>query len=93
MQEINMECNDHTVSIDCRKQISVTGVIDVISFDESNILLSTNGGKMLIEGENIQISVLDVGTGKLSAVGKIDAVSYSDREQDERRGFFSRLVK
>lgn len=93
MQEINNECKDHTVNIDCRKQIFVSGVADVISFDENSILLSTNGGRMLIEGENLQISVLDVGDGKLSAVGKIDSVSYSDREQVGRRGLFSRIVK
>jgi len=92
MQENGFECKNHVLTLDCRKQITISGVIDVIGFDETYIVLTTDGGKLTVEGGDIQITSLDVESGKMTATGRFDALSYGDAERP-RRGFFSRLIK
>lgn len=92
MAESLPEINDHSINVINRKEINISGVDDVIGFDESTIVINTEGGKMAVEGEGLQITVLDVESGRLSATGKINSVVYVDKEQ-KNRGFFSRLLK
>ena len=92
MLEAMPEIKEHAVTVDKRRQINVTGVTDVFGFDENSIVLGTEAGRMAVEGEGLQITALDVESGKLTASGKIDSVIYSDKEQ-KGRGFFSRLIK
>jgi len=93
MLENNTECKNHILTVDCRRQISISGVTDVVEFDEGSIILNTEGGKLLVEGSTLQITTLDVESGKLCATGKIDAVIYSDGNEKKNRGFLSRLAK
>ncbi len=92
MQENGFDCKDHVLTLDCRRQINISGVIDVVGFDETFIVLTTEGGKLTVEGGDIQITALDVASGKLTATGRIDSLSYGEAEKS-RRGFFSRLIK
>ena len=92
MQENGFECKNHILSIDCRRQITISGVIDVVGFDETCIVLTTDGGKLTVGGEEIQITSLDVESGKMTASGRFDSIIYGDDERP-RRGFFSRLIK
>ena len=92
MQENGFECKDHVLTLDCRRQINISGVIDVVGFDEACIVLTTEGGRLTVEGDDIQITALDVESGKLTARGRFDSLSYGDGEKS-RRGFFSRLIK
>lgn len=93
MLENNIECKNHIITIDCRKQISISGVTDVIEFDEGSIVLNTEGGKLLVEGSTLQITTLDVESGKLCATGKIDAIMYSDGSEKKSRGLLSHFAK
>ena len=93
MSENNVECKNHIISIDCRKQIAISGVTDVMEFDEGSIILNTEGGKLLVEGSGLKITALDVESGKLCAAGKIDALIYSDGHEKKSRGLFSRILK
>ena len=53
----------HTISIDDRKQMKITGVSEVDSFDEQTVVLSTDLGRLTIKGENLKITGLDVLSG------------------------------
>ena len=92
MQENDFESKNHIITLDARRNISISGVIDVVGFDETCIELTTEGGKLTIDGGDIQITALDVESGKLTASGRFDSISYADAEK-QRRGFFSRLIK
>ena len=93
MQENTAEIKNHILNVDCRRQLSVSGVIDVVGFDETSIILTTEGGKLTVEGDGLHITSLDVESGKLVAAGRIDALIYSDKDEPRRGGFFSRLIK
>lgn len=80
----------HTVSIDARERMNITGVEDVVSFDENEIELYTGAGMLTISGENLHIEKLNIESGGLLVVGQIDAAVYTD-EEPPKKTFFGRL--
>ena len=89
----NDKNSDHEFCIKTRREMSISGVSDVISFDENDIHLITCCGEMFIEGKDMHIDVLDIDRGAVSLSGKIDAVYYSEEKEKERRGFFGKMIK
>lgn len=80
----------HTISIDDRKQMKITGVSEVDSFDEQTVVFSTDLGRLTIKGENLKITGLDVLSGDCAVTGTIFGLAYSD---DRNVGFMRRLFK
>ena len=80
------------VIIESRKKLCVSGVKQVISFDDETVLLESTLGKMTVKGENIKIESFNTETGDLSASGTIHAVVYM-AGRDTGGGFISRLFK
>ena len=74
-----------------REKLDVSGVVDVIRFDDICVVLQTRCGELTIDGKNIKISVLDTEKGVVSLDGTIDAIYYSDDNKKEKRGFFGKL--
>lgn len=68
-----------------RSSIKVTGVTDVISFDEYAVSMSTESGELTVEGEGLHISELSLGTGEIAIEGKLWSLSYSDGATGKRR--------
>ena len=54
----------HKLILDNRKEASVTGVKDVISFDEKEILLQTADGKLQIRGSGLHVKGLNLEKGE-----------------------------
>ncbi len=82
----------HSLIIDGRKSISVTGVTESDNFNDEEIILYTSYGQITIKGENLQISVLNTESGDVTASGKVNSVTYSDRTE-KRQGFFSKVLR
>ena len=68
----------HRIILDERERLSVTGVTDVIAFDEETITADTDMGVITIRGENLHISKLNLEDGILQTDGNIDGIEYSD---------------
>jgi len=66
----------HSFSLKDRKQIEMSGVLSVISFDESTVLLRTSAGKMQICGKDLHVTDLRVDDGHISIDGQVDHISY-----------------
>ena len=81
----------HGITSQDRKTLAISGVKDVISFDEESILLDTVQGKMTIRGEGLHILGFNTEFGDLSAEGKLYAIAYLS--EDKSGGFFSRLFR
>lgn len=81
----------HTVTMEDRKKLQLTGVTDVESFDEQTVVLMTQPGELVIKGSGLHITKIDVVTGDLSLEGEIDELSYSDNRPTG--GMFSRLFR
>lgn len=80
------------VIIENRKCLNISGVKDVLSFDDETVLLDTQFGRMTIKGDGLRIENFNTQTGDLSANGKIHAVVYMSDVKNST-GFFSRLFK
>ncbi len=81
----------HNLILEDRKKFTLTGVRDVLSFDENTIMLETDLGRLAVKGEDLKLGQFDTQKGDISGIGKIYAVVYTQDEQSG--GFFSRLFK
>ena len=82
----------HTMVVEDRKRLSVSGVTDVESFDEETVALATELGELLIHGYDLHIYRIDVESGDLSLEGEIISLTYTDN-QPQTGGFFGRLFR
>ncbi|MBO4217232.1 MAG: sporulation protein YabP [Clostridia bacterium] len=64
--------------LDSRMSILLTGVIDIVSFDEASVYLETTLGGLLIEGSGLHITDFSLEKQTLTAEGNINALTYSD---------------
>ena len=73
MQEIS-----HSLTIEQRKSISVSGVDSVKSFSESKIELSLLGGntRLIVTGSGLKITGFSKTNGTFTATGTIESVRY-----------------
>ena len=90
MSENTTATEKNDILIRSRKHIDITGVRDVISFDEREVVMVTNGGDMTVEGEDLKIGVLDTEKGVVSVDGKISAVVYYDEAPSGKHKLFGR---
>ena len=87
------EKQQHGFQVRLRKEMSISGVRDVESFDEGAVVLHTTGGDMTVEGKELRIGVLDTERGVVTLSGRIDGVFYSTEEREEKRGLFGKLFR
>ncbi len=76
------------IIIESRRRISVSGVEDVDSFDECDMILQTTMGTLSIKGEGLHIIRMSVEMGELSVEGEIQSLQYNNIKQ--QGGMFSR---
>jgi sporulation protein YabP len=85
---------DHDVIMRGRKNLEITGVKQVESFDNEEFLLETVMGFLAIKGQNLQMKNLDVDKGIVSIKGRIFELIYLDDQHGEKaKGFFSKLFR
>lgn len=79
--------------LDNRKKITLTGVKEVISYDDTKIALSTNMGNLDIKGRGLKINKLDVQNGDIIIIGTINYMAYSEKElgKNKKENIFKRL--
>ena len=70
---------EQSVQLCARKTLSIEGVCDVISFDETLVALSMEDCVLSVDGEGMRVVRMDVESGDLVLEGKINALTYSDK--------------
>ncbi|MBE5972193.1 MAG: sporulation protein YabP [Lachnoclostridium sp.] len=85
----------HKLELYNREKGTVTGVLDVISFDENTIVLDTDMGLLTIKGKDIHVSRLSLEKGELDLEGRTDSLVYSSNEsyRKSNQSLLSRLFK
>ena len=68
----------HKVVLNNRRSVTVTGVLDVLSFDINEILLETEQGMLMVKGSDLHVNRLTLEKGEVDLSGKIDSIQYSD---------------
>ena len=80
------ERRSHEIHVGMRKEMSVTGVAEVLNFDEGCVVLKSTFGEMTVEGSELRIGTLDTERGLVTLCGNIDTVYYTDERPAEKRG-------
>lgn len=75
-----------------REKLSISGVNDVLSFDDQIVILETQLGLLTIKGENLRINKLSIDSEEVVIEGEINNLAYSEKDM-ERKGSGSFLGK
>lgn len=75
---------DQTIIINGRKAVSIDKVLHIVSFDEEALVIDTDGGRIILEGEELKVMSLDKENGKISLTGRIGGVFYSEERLSKR---------
>ncbi len=76
-----------------REKLSISGVIDVLSFDDQIVILETELGMLTIKGEDLRINKLSIDTQDVIIEGNINSLSYSEKEERKNTGFLNKIFK
>lgn len=79
----------HKLTLNQRNNLTMTGVTEVVSFDDSAVILRTGLGTMLVQGKELKLKTLLPEGGQVTVDGKISALSYE--EPRASGGFWRRL--
>ena len=73
----------HSLSIENRERMSLSGVEDVSGFDENTVILTTSLGALIIRGDGLHIGRIDLELGQLEVQGHVRELSYDEPVQRE----------
>ena len=79
----------HKLTLDQRKNLTMTGVTEVVSFDENSVVLRTGLGMLVVQGQQLQLKTLTLDGGNVAVEGQISALNY---EQIRQGGWLGRLL-
>jgi len=82
----------HSIIMENRRQLTITGVADIDSFDENVVVVFTDEGELTIKGSGLHINRIDVDSGDLLMAGEIEAMIYSEN-QPRKGGFLAKLFR
>ncbi len=93
--EQSIEVAGHEVSIVDRKEIFLTGVKKISSFDNEEFLMETTMGMLLLKGSGLEILKLDTHDGKVRIKGHIDSFNYllNGKGKAKEESFMAKLFK
>lgn len=85
MEEVKKNNSFQNIILENRERLSITGILDIFSFDDQIIILETELGLLTIKGENLKINKLSLDTSDFVVDGKIITLSYSDSEKISKK--------
>jgi len=80
----------HKLTLNERKTLTMTGVSEVVSFDEDAVVLRTGLGTLVVHGKELQLKTLSPEGGQVTVTGTVTALIY---EEPRSSGFFRRLFQ
>ena len=80
------------VILENRSRLSITGVVDVLSFDDLIVILETELGLLTIKGENIKINKLSIDSSEVVIEGDIFSIAYSNQDVNDRNSSFMKKL-
>lgn len=81
----------HKLTLDQRQNLTMTGVTEVLSFDENAVLLRTALGALEVQGQELKLKTLSPEGGHVAVEGQISALYYEEpRQKHSLREWFSR---
>ena len=72
------------IILENREKLSISGVLDVLSFDDQVIIVETELGLLTIKGENLRINKLSLDTTEVVVEGEIYNLAYSENDLEKK---------
>ena len=69
-----------------RAKLSISGVVDVLSFDDQVVMIETELGLLTVKGENLRINKLSIDTSEVIVEGEISYLAYSENNNNNKEG-------
>lgn len=89
-EDLSMPQSLHNVVIEDCRRITATGVSEVMSFDEQQVVMDTDHGVLTVEGSGLHVEKLSLDMGELAIAGTVTALYYARRKQG-RGSLWSKL--
>lgn len=86
---MTQEQGNHDLTLMGRGKLTLTGVTEVVSFDETAVVLQTGLGLLMVHGQGLQLKQLSVEGGQVAVDGTINALVY---EEPRQGGWLRRLL-
>ena len=78
----------HKLTLSQRNNLAITGVTEVVSFDDGAVVLRTELGTLIVQGRDLQLKTLSTEGGQVAVEGTVAALIY---EEPRQPGFLRRL--
>lgn len=77
-----------------REKLSISGVLDVLSFDDQVVIVETELGLLTVKGDNLRINKLSIDTSEVVVEGEIYNLAYSENDLDKKTtGLLGKIFK
>ena len=83
----------HHIILDARQRLTVSGALDVESFDENTIVMQTSKGGLMVRGTGLRVDKLNLEGGEVNIEGRIDSLQYEDEMAPRGGGLFARMFR
>ncbi len=81
--------NNSSAMLTGRSFLALTGITEVLSFDDELVSLNSQGAVLTVGGQGLSIVKLSLENGEVNISGRIDAIVYTDEQP--KRGLFSKF--
>ena len=72
----------HKLTLNERKSLTMTGVTEVLRFDETAVVLETALGLLTVQGQDLKLKTLSLEGGQVAVDGQIFALVYEEPRED-----------
>ncbi len=93
MEQQVTENKIQNVVLENRHKLSVSGVTDILSFDDQIVIIDTNMGMLTVKGIDLRINKLSIDTNDIIVEGTINSLTYSDKIDKKASNFIGKIFK
>lgn len=68
----------HKLTLQQRNALTMDGVTEVVSFDDTTVILRTSLGTLIIQGRDLQLKTLSLDGGQVAVDGNVSALIYEE---------------
>lgn len=92
-EKVESKHEKHNIKLEGRKRLELTGVIEVLTFNEENIVLETCMGALSIKGANMKVGKLNVESGDMCIDGYIISLNYITKDKTKKESLLKKMFK
>ncbi|MEL7597219.1 MAG: sporulation protein YabP [Clostridiaceae bacterium] len=90
----SIENKRSNLTLENRKKLVLSGVVEVISFDDRSIILDTTLGTLTVRGQDLKMNKLDVQNGDIVILGQVNSCIYTTTEsKKDKESIIARLFR